>query len=126
MDDKPDRAAPTIRSLRAVSSATTIASLIALFFGVCGILRYRTYTNETFDLAFYTRMTWGMLHLDLWEPILDAHLLGLRLPLALVPVGLVGLAIGIPVALYLAQASAVAFAAHLLRLGQLAAGRQRL
>lgn len=103
---------PTIRAAGPLYSATLIASLVALFYGVCGILRYRTYTNQTFDLAFYTRMTWGMLHLDFWEPILDAHLLGLRIPFVFVPAGIVGLGIGIPVALYLSQALAVAFAAH--------------
>lgn len=119
-DNEPPMAAPAEASSieRAVRMASTIAAIVALFFAACGVARYRTYTNETFDLAFYTRITWGMLHGDLWEPILGAHLLGLRLPLVLVPVGVAGLAIGIPVALYLAQGLAVAFAAHrLARIG---------
>ena len=83
-------------------------------------LRYDTFHNETFDLAFYTRMAWGMVRFDFWDPILEAHVLGLHVSPVLMPIGLLGLLIGSTVvALLLAQSLALAGAAYCL--GQLGA-----
>ncbi len=103
-----------VRTRRALRVAAALATGLAFVYSGAGILRYATYTNQTFDLAFYTRMAWGMPRLELWEPILDAHLFGLRLPLVLLPVAALGELVGLPEALYLAQGLAVAIASYLL------------
>jgi len=96
-----------------------VASAIAFAYAACGIARYETYTNQTFDLAFYARMAWGMVRGDLWDPILGAHVFGLHLSPVLVPIGVIGAVIGTQVALYLAQGLAVALATvPLARLGE--------
>lgn len=75
-----------------------------------GVARYEAYANETFDLAFYTRIAWGFAHGDLYEPILGAHVFGLRLAPVLVPLGLLGRFVSTPLVLYLAQGLAVGLA----------------
>ena len=105
--------------MRRPEKSTLAAVAVALFFGVSGLLRYATFTNRTFDLAFYARMAWGMVRLDFWDPILGTSVLGLHLSPVLIPVGLVGLAIGTVPALYLGQALAVGFASvPLARVGE--------
>ncbi|MCB9595576.1 MAG: DUF2079 domain-containing protein [Sandaracinaceae bacterium] len=82
-----------------------------LLFATLGIARYATFHNETFDLAFYTRIAWGLVRLDFWEPLVDAHVYGLHLSPVLVPLGALGAATSTPVVLILAQALALALAA---------------
>src|SRR5690606_10149148 len=60
-----------------LAAATTFAAL--------ALLRWHTFHNETFDLAFYARMAWGEAHLDAWNPIVNAHARGLHLAWILVP-----------------------------------------
>ena len=65
-----------------------VGSLIAawgLVFSALGVARYVTFHNETFDLAFYNRIAWGIAHQDFWEPMVDAHFYGLHLSFVLVP-----------------------------------------
>ncbi|MBX3248076.1 MAG: DUF2079 domain-containing protein [Myxococcales bacterium] len=77
--------------------------------------------HRTFDLAFYSRMAWGLARGDFWDPFLEAHVLGLHVSPVLLPIGLLGALVGTPVALLLAQSAACAAAAHVL--GRLAARR---
>ncbi|HJL16551.1 MAG TPA: DUF2079 domain-containing protein [Sandaracinaceae bacterium LLY-WYZ-13_1] len=96
----------------------TLALAHAALFAVLGLARYRTFHNETFDLAFYTRIAWGLVHQDWWEPMVDAHFYGLHLSPVLAPLGLLGLVADTPVVLLVAQALALAAAAFpLARIG---------
>ncbi|MGF1469401.1 MAG: DUF2079 domain-containing protein [Sandaracinaceae bacterium] len=101
---------------------STVRWLVGAFaglFSLLGLLRFATVHNHTFDLAFYTRMTWGLLHLDFWEPLVNAHFYGLHLCPILVPLGILGLPFGIAPALLVAQGVALALAAvPLARLGE--------
>lgn len=110
-------------SARAARRAAFAAAGVTLAYACCGVLRYRTYTNGTFDLAFYARMAWGMARGDLWDPILGAHDFGLHLCPVLLPIGLLGTLGSTPIALYLAQGLAVALAGlPLARIGARALG----
>ncbi|MEM9067617.1 MAG: DUF2079 domain-containing protein [Myxococcota bacterium] len=86
--------------------------------------RFRTFHNQTFDLAFYSRMAWGLSAGDVWDPFLNAHVLGLHVSPVLVPLGWLGHLLGTPMVLLAAQAAAAVGAASLLgrfgerRLGQ--------
>ena len=86
----------------------------ACFFGLA-LARWLGFNNRTFDLAFYARMAWGMVRLDFWDPILNAHHAGLHLSPVLAPVGALGLVIGTVPALLLTQSLACVLAAE--RLG---------
>jgi len=90
----------------------------ACVFGLA-LARYLTFNNCTFDLAFYARMAWGMVRLDFWDPILDAHHAGLHLSPVLAIVGALGVLIGTVPALLLAQSLACVLAAE--RLGVMGA-----
>ena len=88
------------------------ASAYAVLLGWLGVARFATFHNETFDLAFYTRMAWGYVHGELWEPIVGANVAGLHLSPIVLPLGLIGELTGsIPVVLIAAQAAAIAAAA---------------
>jgi len=89
-------------------------------FAWLGLARFATFHNETFDLAFYTRMAWGLAQGDYWEPIVGAHVFGLHLSPIVVPLGWIGLAVGsVPVVLLVAQGVALgATAWPLARIGQ--------
>ena len=95
-----------------------LALAFASFFGLA-MARWLGFNNQTFDLAFYGRMAWGMVRLDFWDPILNAHQAGLHLSPVLVPVGLLGLIVGTVPALLLTQSLACVLGAH--RLGVLGA-----
>lgn len=95
---------PTRRAIVALAAAQ--GTLLALL----GWARYSTFHNETFDLAFYTRIAWGLSHLEFWEPMLDAHFYGLHLTPVLLPLGAIGAIFGTPAVLIVAQASALALA----------------
>ncbi len=99
---------------RIAAVAATWAVLFALAYK-----RFATYHNRTFDLAFYTRMAWGLARFDFWDPFLEAHVLGLHVSPVLLPVGWLGALLGTPATLLAAQAAAVVGAAALLgRMGQ--------
>lgn len=96
-----------------------LAAIITATFAYFTWCRFDTLHNQTFDLAFYTRMSWGLVRGDFWMPIADAHVLGLHLSPVLVPIGALGLFIGTANALILAQAASAFGAAFMLsRMGR--------
>lgn len=106
-----------LRSERRAIVALALAQ--GILFATLGIARWATFHNETFDLAFYTRIAWGLAHNDHWEPIVNAHFYGLRLSPALAPLGLIGTLFGTAPVLIVAQAAALAGAAFpLARIGR--------
>lgn len=87
-----------------------LAAAQGLLFAVLGLSRWATFHNETFDLAFYTRIAWGLVHMDYWEPMVDAHFYGLRISPVLLPLGALGALLGTAPVLIVAQAAALAAA----------------
>lgn len=87
-----------------------LASAQGLLFAALGLARWATFHNETFDLAFYTRIAWGFAHNDHWEPMVNAHFLGLHISPVLAPIGLLGMLLGTTPLLIVAQAAALAAA----------------
>ncbi len=91
-----------------VQSPTVLAWMLATVASAVwlhqALARYRTVHNETFDLAFYARMAWGMVHGQPWISILDAHIWGLHISPVLFPLGAVGLIAGTVPSLLVAQA----------------------
>lgn len=73
--------------------------------------RYVTFHNETFDLAFYARIAWGLARGDLLEPVVGSHVAGLHLSWVLIPLGWLGAIVGTVPVLLVAQAAAVGLAA---------------
>jgi uncharacterized membrane protein len=95
------------------------AALITAIFAYFAWCRFDTVHNQTFDLAFYTRMAWGGVRGDFWMPIVDAHVFGLHISPVLLPIGAMGAWIGTVNALILAQAVSAFGAAFMLsRLGR--------
>ncbi|MEM6956824.1 MAG: DUF2079 domain-containing protein [Myxococcota bacterium] len=112
---------PGVQSLGAPVDrrAYVLAALLAFFFAGLGWLRFHHLHNQTFDLAFYARIAWGLVRGDGWMPLLDAHVLGLHVSPVLLPIGALGALIGDAEALLLAQGlSAFGAAAILARLGR--------
>lgn len=85
-----------------------LAAAQGVLFAVLGLARWATFHNETFDLAFYTRIAWGFAHADFWEPMVNAHFYGLHISPVLAPFGVFGAAAA-PL-LIVAQAAALAAA----------------
>lgn len=81
-----------------------------VLFASLALGRYRTYHNETFDLAFYARMVWGAGHWDLANPLVGASLWGLHLSLVLLPLGLLSRVVPVIPLLLIVQAACVASA----------------
>lgn len=82
-----------------------------------------TFHNQTFDLAFYARMAWGLVRANWWDPILNAHFLGLHLSWVMAPLGALGSVFGTVPVLLVAQAAAVcAVCWPLYRIGSRRAG----
>jgi len=79
-------------------------------FALLGVARYSTFHNETFDLAFYVRIAWGLVHVDYWEPMVNAHFYGLHLSPVLYPLGALGELGDHAIVLVVAQAAALALA----------------
>jgi uncharacterized membrane protein len=101
----------TGRTARQLATYGLAAFLFALAFA-----RLATFHHRTFDLAFYTRMAWGLARGDLWDPFLEAHVLGLHVSPVLAPIGVAGLLVGTAPALLLAQSVACALTAKTLGL----------
>ncbi len=72
--------------------------------------RYTTVHNQTFDLAFYARMAWGMVNGSFWDPIINAHFLGLHMSWLMLPLGLFGSLFGNVPVLLMSQVVAVCVA----------------
>ncbi|MCB9656935.1 MAG: DUF2079 domain-containing protein [Sandaracinaceae bacterium] len=85
-----------------------------LVFGAMGYLRFRSVHNQTFDLAFYARMAYGLSRGDLYDPIMGAHVLGLHASPVLVPLGFLGMLFGTVPVLLLAQTLSAGLAAQAL------------
>lgn len=85
--------------------------LTAAVHATLALLRYATFHNETFDLAFYARMAWGLAGANFWDPILNASVFGLHLSPVLLPLGLLGRIVGTVPVLLITQAAALSAAA---------------
>lgn len=102
---------------RAFRRTLLIVAVAVVLLGIFAGLRYATFHNRTFDLAFYARMAWGMAVFDYWDPILEAHIFGLHLSPILFPIGWLGRLVGtVPVLL---GAQALAFGGAAMCLGRL-------
>jgi uncharacterized membrane protein len=91
-----------------LAAALTALGAVAL---AMATLRFGTFHNRTFDLAFYARIAWGPWHGHLDEPIVGGDLPGLHLSLVLLPLGALGSLVGQVPVLLTAQALAYALAA---------------
>lgn len=80
-------------------------------FYVLALLRWATFHNETFDLAFYARISWALARFDPNESIVGGHFLGLHISPVLLPLGWLGHLFGQVPVLLLAQSAAVALTA---------------
>ncbi len=90
-----------------VCVVATIA-VVALCFAWAAWARFSTFHNRTFDLAFYGRLAWGIMHADGWEPIVGANVLGLHLSPVLVPIAVAGWLAGYVPVLLVTQALCLA------------------
>lgn len=99
------------------------ALVVAVASALLALARFRTFHNDTFDLAFYTRIVWGIARGDLYHPLSDSHVLGLHASWVLVPLALLGRIVPIVPLLLVVQAAALAAAA--IPLARMAARRLR-
>ena len=113
--DRGDQGAST--PVERAAWATAAVGSAVLFW--MGWARFEAFHNETFDLAFYARMAWGLAVFDFWDPLQNAHVLGLHVSPVLVPLGWLGRLLGTVPVLLAAQAAAVGGAA--VALGKLGA-----
>lgn len=93
------------------ASASLVLVLIALHAAltlVLALMRFASVHNQTFDLALYARLAWGLVHGEPWDPI--ANGLG-HLPFVLLPLGGLGALFGTVPTLLAAQSLALALAA---------------
>jgi uncharacterized membrane protein len=93
----------------------------AALFLTLASLRYATFHQRTFDLAFYARMSWGERHRDVWQPIVGASIWGLHLVWFLDVVSWLGELVGHVPALLFVQS--VSLGAAVVPLGRLAVRR---
>ena len=95
-------------SRRARLSLGLVFGLVAAVLATLGWARYASFHNETFDLAFYARMAWGLVRGSFWEPIVGAHVFGLHVSPVMALLGLLGLVLPVVPLLLVTQALAVA------------------
>lgn len=103
-EKRADEAFPWVRVSNAVGVVALACALLAL-------ARFRTFHNETFDLAFYTRMLWGMGRGDLYHPLTNSHVFGLHASWVLFPIAWIGRAIPLVPLMLVVQSMALAGAA---------------
>lgn len=96
-----------------------LAVLFAACFSLLSLLRYQTFHNHTFDLAFYARMSWGAARVDGWQPVIGASVWGLHLVWIFYVLGVIGEVLGQVNTLLVTQALALGAAA--IPLGRIAA-----
>jgi len=84
-------------------AAWAVAVILLSVWLVQSFVRWQTFHNPTFDLAFYARMAWGMAHANFWVPIIDGLIWGLHISPVLLPLGIVGTVFGTAPTLLLAQ-----------------------
>ncbi len=90
---------------------SNLALAATALFASLALSRFRTWHNETFDLAFYARMVWGAGHWDLANPLVGAPLWGLHLSLVLLPLGFFSRFVPVVPLLLIVQAVCVGAAA---------------
>jgi uncharacterized membrane protein len=105
----------------AQNAAIALCGVAFVLFYALALARWGTFHNETFDLAFYARISWALAQFDPREPIVGGHWLGLHISPVLVPLGWLGHLLGQVPVLLCAQSAAVAAAA--IPLGRMAARR---
>lgn len=86
--------------------AAALGSAFAVMVFVLAWQRYATFHNRTFDLAFYSRIAWGLPRGKLYDSIVGGHVLGLHLSVVLLPLGALGTLLGNVRVLLFAQALA--------------------
>lgn len=91
--------------------ATAAALGVAALLFSLGWQRYESFHNETFDLALYGRMAWGMARGSLWDPVTNAHALGVHIMPILLPLGLLGELFGLARTLLAVQSLSLALTA---------------
>lgn len=91
-------------------SVSNVALAMAALFATLGLTRWRSYHNETFDLAFYARIVWGAGHWDLYNPLVGTDLWGLHFSLVLLPLGALSRFVPVVPMLLVVQAACVAAA----------------
>lgn len=92
-----------------------LCALLAIQFVVLGSLAWARYTNvhqETFDLALYARVAFGLAHGDGWSPVLNTPVLGAHVSPVLLVLGLAGRVFGVVPVLLWVQAACVALAGY--------------
>lgn len=89
-----------------VALAIAASAHCALLFGLA-LSRFEQVHQRTFDLALYARAAWGLARGDFWAPLLDCHVFGTHLSPVLLPLGLLGMALGTVPTLLFAQALCV-------------------
>ena len=92
-------------------SISNAALAMAALLGAMALTRWRSYHNETFDLAFYARLVWGAGHWDLFNPLVNTDLWGLHFSLVLLPLGLLGRWLPVVPMMLVVQAACVSAAA---------------
>jgi hypothetical protein len=75
------------------------------------LARFAAVHNQTFDLALYARLAWGLVHAEPWDPIVGGNFLGGHMPWVLLPLGALGALLGTVPVLLVAQSLCVALAA---------------
>src|SRR5688500_3861353 len=96
------------------ASTRLVLAAIALHAALTGTLafaRYASVHNQTFDLALYARLAWGLAHAQAWDPIVGGSFFGGHVPWVLAPLGLLGALLGTVPVLLVAQSLCVALAA---------------
>lgn len=97
-----------------VSNIALVAALVAI---VCAFLRFATFHNETFDLAFYHRLLWGIGHWDYYQPLTNSHAFGLHASWVLWPMAWIARIVpAVPLMLVLQAVSLCAAAIPLARM----------
>jgi len=99
------------------------ALVVAVASAAMALARFRTFHNDTFDLAFYARIVWGISRGDLYHPLTNSHVLGLHASWVLAPLAMLGR--WVPVVPMLLVVQAAALAATGIPLARMAARRLR-
>ena len=86
---------------------SNVALVAALAFAFLALRRYATFHNETFDLAFYARLVWGLGHGDRYQPLTNSDLWGLHASPILYPLGWLGRVLPIIPMMLVVQAACV-------------------
>ncbi len=97
-----------------VSNIALVAAIVAI---ICAYQRFATFHNETFDLAFYHRLLWGIGRGDYYQPLTNSHAFGLHASLVLWPLSWIARVIpAVPLMLVVQAVSLMAAAIPLARI----------